>query len=774
MLRSIAQYILKAIIGVGILVPASADVPDQNMELFLELTVNGVPTYHLALVDYQKPYFYINEGDLSETPIVLSEMGDIKPGQRIPINKYKEVTVHYDEELQTLDIDVPASWLPRQQIGRAREALDAKMSTGALLNYDSYFSHSQGKTNLNIWNEVRTFGDYGTFSSSGTFQTNVGGSQSHANRYRRYDTYWEYSNEEKLYTVRVGDLITRPLTWSSAVRLGGAQISHNFSLRPDLITYPLPEFSGEVGLPSTLDLLVNGNKQYSQSLNPGPFDVNQVTHLNGAGEAVVVTTDALGRTVSINVPFYVTSRLLKKGLFDYTVSAGSLREHYGQKNFSYSRYAIDSSMRYGLTDEWTLEAHAEMGTSLQVIGAGVVTNVGRIGLINASLMATNYQGKVGNQLYLGYEYVHPQFGVRASYRKRSQNYRDIASIDSNGNMDTESMQISFNKNFAEFGNMSIGYFSNKTRDDARQNSVSLGWSKSLKEYGSVYAYVNRSNDRSNRWTASVQWSIPVGIYSSLSASANKNDNNQDNYALNYSRTVPSDGGIGWRMNYNHYNNQDDYYNGAILYRNEKFELDGGFYGTRKDQTYWADLSGALVFLDGQVMASNQVNDSFVLISTDGAPDVDVKFENRVIGKTNKDGYLLVSKVPSYYDAKYEIDALGLPFNMQVPVLEQKIAVKTGGGYTLEFPVDTTTPMTLTLVDRFGEVIEIGSHVVTNYGEDSFVGWDGIVFFEYLEEENTLTVALPEGGRCEALVSLSGSTESNEEDGIVHLGNYECL
>ena len=85
--RFTAQIIVKTTVLLGVSAPVYADVPEQNMELFLELTVNGVPTYHLALVDYQKPYFYLNEGDLSETPILVSEIGGVIPGQRIPINK---------------------------------------------------------------------------------------------------------------------------------------------------------------------------------------------------------------------------------------------------------------------------------------------------------------------------------------------------------------------------------------------------------------------------------------------------------------------------------------------------------------------------------------------------------------------------------------------------------------------------------------------------------------------------------------------------------------
>lgn len=758
----------------GLMGVAFADLPEFDMELFLELTVNGRPTHHIALVDYQKPYFYLSEADLSETPILIDSFGDINSRDLIAINAYSEVEVHYDDELQTLDINVPPSWLPRQRVGRVREPVKAERSNGFIFNYDAYFSKSEGSnTQLNFWNEIRGFGNYGIISNTGIYRSDIGGGSSSADQYRRYDTYWEYSNEEKLYTARVGDIITRPLSWSSAARLGGIQLSHNFNLRPDLITYPLPEFSGEVGLPSTVDLLVNGHKYYSHDIDPGPYDVNQVTHLSGAGEAVVVTTDALGRTVSVDVPFYVTSQLLKKGLFDYTASLGSLRKNYGQKNFSYSQYALDGSFRYGLNDEWTIEGHSELAISLQVMGAGIVTNVGRIGLINASIMGTRYKGNTGSQIYLGYEYVNSDFGMRASYQKRSRDYRDIASMDSDGDLYSESMQVSFNTNFEEFGSISFGYFANKMRDQSQQNTVSLGWSRSLRDYGSISAYVNRNNDRDNRWSASVQWTIPLGELGGLSASVNRNDNEQNNYALSYSKAIPSNGGFGWRANYNKYHQQDDYFNGALSWQSEKLDIEGGMYGTRHSKSYWADFSGAVVMMDGQFIPSNQVNDAFVLVSTDGAADIDVKFENAVVGQTNKDGYFLVTKVPSYYNAKYEIDALGLPFHLHAETVEKRVAVKSGGGYMLEFPIRTTTPMTLTLVDENGDFIEIGSHVVTNYGEESYVGWDGVVFFEYLEEENKLNVTLPDGDLCEVTLTLDREV-SEDELGVLDLGSYVCI
>ena len=759
----------------------AADHPAEDMELFLELIVNDVSTGHVALIDYKKPYYYIDTGDLKETPILFEYLEDQTQGTIVTLNGSEDVSVRYNEEWQQLYITVPTQWLPRQSIGYgSRETVESYTSFGAIVNYDLYASkprHNSGS--LNSWGGFRLFGDYGTISHSGVYNHYFGSESYQKNRYTRYDTYWQYSDEDKLYTLTVGDLITRPLVWSNAARLGGIQFSHNFKLRPDLITYPLPEFSGEVGLPSTIDLIINGSNYQSSNINPGPFDITDVTHLSGAGEAVVVTTDALGRTVSINVPFYVTSRLLRENLMDYTLSVGTLRQHYGQKNFSYSRYAIDGSMRYGVNDHLTVEFHSELATSLTLVGAGFVTNIGRIGDLNAALTLTNYKNRTGTQLYLGYNYLHPKFNFLASYIRRSSDYRDISSIDSEYGVVPESLQFTFSIPTERYGSYSIGFFSNQYQYEEgkrRSNTISLGWNKSLGEYGNVSAYINHHNNSDNRWSAALQWTIPLdNDYGQVSVAANRNDSKNDSTSVYYSRSIPSDGGFGWNLNYKNNRSNADYYNAALKWRNPNIEMQGGMYGSSGDYTYWSDLSGSLVAMDGELFMANRVYDSFVLLSADGVSDVPVLYENNVIGRTNQKGYYLVPQVPSYYDAKYEIDGLEIPVNLNVPELEKRISVKANSGYVLKFPVERINPVTLTLVDEASDYIPVGSYIETDHGEESYVGWDGAVYFEHLQAINQLTVYLPDGERCSLEVELQADDESDEsaEANIIDLGEFRC-
>lgn len=71
-------------------------------------------------------------------------------------------------------------------------------------------------------------------------------------------------------------------------------------------------------MPSSVDLYINSYKNSTTNVNPGPFTLDTVPYINGAGEARVVTTDALGRQVSTLVPFYVASNLLQAGMSDFS------------------------------------------------------------------------------------------------------------------------------------------------------------------------------------------------------------------------------------------------------------------------------------------------------------------------------------------------------------------------------------------------------------------------------------------------------------------------
>ena len=70
--------------------------------------------------------------------------------------------------------------------------------------------------------------------------------------WRRLDSTLTYDDPARLATARLGDLISGGLSWTRPIRLGGIQLARNFGLRQDLVTLPLPAFSGTAAVPSTI------------------------------------------------------------------------------------------------------------------------------------------------------------------------------------------------------------------------------------------------------------------------------------------------------------------------------------------------------------------------------------------------------------------------------------------------------------------------------------------------------------------------------------------
>ena len=183
------------------------------------------------------------------------------------------------------------------------------------------------------------------------------------------------------------------------------------------------------------------------------------------------------------------------------------------------------------------------------------------------------------------------------------------------------------------------------------------------------------------------------------------------------------------------------------------------YGTSDQQTRWADASGSLVWKDGQTFAANRIDDAFVVVSTGGFSDVGVRYENQWIGNTDKNGHLLVPWSSAYYRGKYEIDPLNLAANILSPNVEQRVAVRRGSGYLLEFQLSRVAAASVHLVDARQQDLALGSAVLNEQnGSRAVVGWDGLVYLENLAAQNSLQVIMPDGQSCKAQFGLPPETD----------------
>lgn len=734
--------------------PPSEQAAIADATLYLDLQVNQVAKAELVPVQQRAGRLYLASEVLREAGIRLPG----EPQGEVALDEIPGLHSDYDSQNQRLLLQVPPAWLPDQQVGERNlyPASDARSSFGALLNYDAYLNDTdEGGSYLAAWNELRLFDDWGTFSTTGQWRQSFNGAQAQGRQgFLRYDTTFRYTDEQRLLTYEAGDLVTGALPWTTSVRVGGLQLSRDFGVRPDLVTYPLPAFAGEAAVPTSLDLFINGYKSSSTELQPGPYTLTNVPFINGAGEAVVVTTDALGRQVSTTLPFYVTSSLLTKGLSDFSVAAGSLRRDYAVRDFAYGPGVASATLRHGVSDYFTLETHAESAESLMLGGLGGNLRLGTFGVLNAALTQSRFEGDTGQQLALGYQYNSRRIGFNYQRVQRHGDYADLSLVDSPfTRLSQRSEQATLSLNLDRYGSLGAGYFDVRAGDGTRTRLINLSWSKPLWRNSSLYLSANREVGDS-QWAVQAQLVIPFDLRGTLAFSAERSKDGQDLQRVNYSQAVPVGGGVGYNLGYATGGNRDDYRQADLTWRLQSVQLQVGAYGSSGEMTRWADASGSLVLMDAGLFAANRIDDAFVVVSTSGYADVPVRYENQQIGRTDRNGHLLVPYSSGYYRGKYEIDPMDLPADVLAPQVEQRVAVRRGSGYLLEFPLKRVLAASLVLVDADQQELKLGSRVRhQESGGEAVVGWDGLVYLENLAPHNRLQVDKADGGQCQVAFDL---------------------
>lgn len=747
--------------------PPAAGAPTQ-MTLYLEIVVNERASGQVVPVVWRAGQYFVQAATLQALHVRVPGAADAL----VSVNQIPGVSVQYDGTGQRLKLAVPPQWLPAQDFTPAVPSpLTAITSTGMLLNYDVFATkpaHAAGATS--VWSEQRGFGGFGIVSNTGVYRAASAAAQ---RGYVRYDTRWTRAEPEAVRTLTVGDLITASLPWGSSVRIGGVQLARNFSIRPDIVSYPLPQFAGQAAVPSAVDLFINGYKAGSQNVQPGPFTLGTMPYINGAGEASVVTTDAVGRQVVATVPFYVANTLLKQGTTDYGLSVGALRRRYGEASFDYGPTVASGALRWGLNDRITLEGRAEAARELALAGLGASGALGRWGVATVAFTQSHLRATTGRQTHWAYQYAAQRHAFSLQQTRRSPGYGDLAYYDlpagaAMARPQREVTQANASMALGTGAALAAGFFDVRAQDGQRTRLLSLSYSRALTPYAFLSATANKALGTRGGSSLQVQLTFPLddrGMLSLTSVRTGRSTNQQ----VNYSRNAPQQGGVGWSLSYADQAGQP-YGQASASWRNAFTQLQAGVYGQQGQTTAWAGATGSLVAMDGGLFAANRVNDAFAVVST-GMPNVAIRYENQLLGRTDASGHLLVPSLTGYYPANIEVDTLDLPETVQVPAPERRVTVRAGSGAVVAFTLQQRVAARIALVDEAGAPLPLGLTVEhRESGQATVVGWDGLVYFEGLQASNELQVRGPEGERC----SVRFAIDTAQAQPARRIGPLRCV
>lgn len=777
--RRAAEAISSAAVCLGLAVApvahaAASDAPalkgallGEGADLYLEVLVNG------RAVGLVAAFRMSADGALSIAREELEEVGlkadpDALDAQgQVALARLRGVSAAYDAALQQIRFTAAAeALLPHVVEAEPRlVAPPPSADTGAVLNYTLYAAGGRSDgwrfEGVSGLLEGRVFGAFGMVSGAV-----LGRSAGPGRRWRRLDTVWSWSDPEGPTTYSAGDVVTRGLAWTRPVRLGGLQVRRNFALRPDLVTHPTAELRGSADVPSTVEVYVDGARRVSAEVPAGPFEVNNLPLTTGAGTARVVVRDALGREVVSETPFYASSAMLAEGLFDLSAEIGVARRDFGGEADSYdTRLFASGSLRYGVSDDLTLEAHGEGGGGLIMGGAGFVTRLGALGALSLAAAASRYAGKTGTRVQASLEMAIGGARVFALTQRSSDMFADIASVSAlEGNAAPpralDQIALSLPEPW-EGAALTLSYTRLARAGEVDAEIASASFSQDLP--GSAALFVSAFADLGrDGYGLFAGVTVPLNADTSIGANVSA-DARRTTAAAEIIRAERGEpGSYGWAVRAG-----EDVQAARASYRADFARVEGSVWNGADGFHATAQAEGAVVMTGGGVFVSPRIDDAFAVVAA-GAPGVDVLLENRPVGTTDSDGLLLVPGLRAYEANRLAIDPDDLPVGADVASIVREVAPPDRAGAHVDFGVTAAPAAALVSLQRpDGTFVPPGSAaVLAATGVRFAVGYEGQTYVKGLAAENRLVVTAPDGAVCVAAFPFAPAEGAQVQAGAV--------
>lgn len=747
--RRIALWV--ASLFAGALAPltqtSAADVAAGDY--YLDVSVNGAATGAIARFVMHDGRFSAAADDLQSLGIDVSRL-KMSGDAQVPLDTIGGVEYRYDASRQSIDIAVPDTLRVPFQIGRVTpRAANAMTSSGFLLNYDALIERDS-TTRASSWTELRYFHPGGVFSQTGLFDT-----LSDSQTYLRYDTYWRHDNPAKMTSLQLGDTISGSLAWSRSIRLAGVQWRKNFTLRPDLVTFPVPTLGGSAAVPSSVDVYLDGIRRFGGNVPAGPFVIRETPGLIGNLEATVVTRDTLGRENVVNVPLYIDTRLLAAGLSSYSFEAGVPRTDYGLRSWGYSRRLAASAVyRYGVSDQLTTEYHAEGSSGVANAGAGALVSLSGYGVVSGSVSGSTGQGN-GAQIGIGYQYLSHSFSFDSLFQRTAGDFRDLATLGGSG-VPTAMDRITVSSPFWGNRTLSLSYIGMRGADfpTSRVLSANVSWPVRSATSLNVGAFRDLANQRSYGVFAMLSFTLGPNTVGSLSLARQQG---ASQVIAGATHSPAYGGGWGW--------NVLGGVNDSVRIGQAQAQYLGRYgQASALAQTYDGQtrvglgLTGSVVAMDGGLYPARRIFDSFALVKTDAEASVPVLREQLPVGRTDGGGHLVIPDLNGYQTNRLSVDATDLPVDLSIAPTSRSVVPESGAGVLVSFPVHRYRAALITLVTPDGKPLAAGASVtLRGTGAQTIVGYDGQTFIDALQPENVLDIS-EDGGKCEATFTYDPASQ----------------
>jgi outer membrane usher protein len=721
-----ARYHILALALLTLAGAARAELPAGFTEAVLEVGVNA-RTGGEMLVVLRDPagHLYLEAGDYARLNLTLPTRDgrEVDGKHYFPLFASPRLAVELDAATQHLNIKAPpeAFTMTRLAAAPVRATGLSHAEPGAFLNYQLSEQRIAGITASGAFAELGVFGGAGVLINSAVARDSAGISSA-----VRLDTTFTHDFAERLETLNVGDSISDPGSWGNAVRFGGLRWARNFGIRPDLLTTPLLTTGGTAVVPSTVDVFVNNQRVSSLNVPPGPFTIDNVPAVSGAGDVRVVVRDALGREQSLTQSFYSGVTLLAPGLSQYSVNLGPERENYALESFHYGAMFGAGTYRRGISDSLTVEGHGEFAAGdARAVGVNFAKRIDIVGILTATLAGGGNANGNGFLAGVGWEHREHRTSVVFNTSYASSRFRQVADTSITGFVPKTRTLAQASIDFAGRGSFALAGVFASYWNAAGQQTVSAAYSAAVGDQASLNLTLSDTTGANPSRSVFLTYTLALGPRRAFNATAIGGSGvgaPQNELYATLLENPPVGPGYGWRVGAATSGNYDA--DARAQWRALDFEAEAARNQGVTGQSLFA--SGAATLLDGAVHATRSVRGSFGVVDVGGIPEVPVYLDNQLVTRTDASGRALLYNLRAYEDNRIGVAPEELPLDTEIKSRRLVLAPPFRSGVVARFPVTRIHGATFRLVTEAGAPIPAGATVQFGGGEFP-VAFDGMTY-----------------------------------------------
>jgi outer membrane usher protein len=631
-----------------------------------------------------------------------------------------------------------ATRLTRQAI---KKPVLSPVLPAAFLNYDLSYNafkpaSTASTTDLSALTEFGYSTGLGILTSSGIARNLTGDDTLGGEReLKRMETTFTRDLPDRNRTLMIGDAYTKSGMLGRSIYFGGIQYGTNFSLAPGFVSQPLPTVSGLSATPSTVELYVNDVLRQVSSIPTGPFAMENFPTLTGGGDARVVVRDLLGRETVIEQSFFTSSQLLARGLNDWSVEAGSVRQDLGISNATYGPEFVSGAWRRGYSNAVTVEGRAELIADLTNLQAGALMALPFYTLGRATISRSRQQelGE-GQQWLLGFDLQRLRSNLSIEFQGATENYRQLGQ-----SLNTRPVKFQGAGNWSYssdvWGSFGLGYAHLTQFASADVTTMSANYSKRIGNKASISFTASRAESEANSVNAFALSAVfQLSPNRVVSAYAGQRGSQTDLYTT-ISHSPGRDGNLGWRALAGQQQNNDRAEAGSY-YTGRYGTVTGDISDSTQQSALRLGINGGMVLAERNLFVTRRVDSSFALAEIKGYSDIGIGIGGNMLTRTNSNGVALITNLMPYQNNSIRLDPRELPMSAEIDSIEQLAVPAYRSAVKISFPVRSGRGALISIELDDGDVAPAGA-IAWIEGDDRefYVARRGQTFITGMQPQN---------------------------------------